>query len=251
MIRLWSLELTIMGVSGALIVGAFSVAAAHELIHDKENTSQLLGFALLTMCSCPYFAVEHDSGHHVNVATPMDSSTARFDESFHSYYRRYLVGCYFAAVRYSPDGLLTPLSHPDGDDKQLFRGWTICVCVWLLSLFFGGTGALIYLVVLGASANTFLALANYIQHYGLVRCRDLDGGWKAVTLGHSWSTFHPLSNWLLFDLPAHGPHHADAAKKYSATEVLGGPLLPGGYLVMLWLPLAPRVWKRLIRGNIP
>jgi alkane 1-monooxygenase len=49
----------------------------------------------------------------------------------------------------------------------------------------------------------------------------------------------------MFNLPIHAPHHADTSEG-GHTLATNGPVLPAGYLVMLWLPLLPAIWRRVM-----
>jgi alkane 1-monooxygenase len=65
--------------------------AGHELIHRKEAYNKVIGTFTFTKVLYSHFLLEHNSGHHRNVATPEDSATARVGEDFYSFAIRSVV----------------------------------------------------------------------------------------------------------------------------------------------------------------
>ena len=66
--------------------------AGHELIHRREAYNKMIGTFTFTKVLYSHFLLEHNSGHHRNVATPEDSATARVGEDFYSFTVRSVVG---------------------------------------------------------------------------------------------------------------------------------------------------------------
>lgn len=66
--------------------------AGHELIHRKESLNKALGMFTFTKVMYSHFLLEHNSGHHRNVATPEDSATARKGENFYKFTIRSTMG---------------------------------------------------------------------------------------------------------------------------------------------------------------
>ena len=65
--------------------------AGHELIHRREPLNKAIGMFTFTKVLYSHFLLEHNSGHHRNVATPEDSATAREGENFYSFTIRSVV----------------------------------------------------------------------------------------------------------------------------------------------------------------
>ena len=65
--------------------------AGHELIHRREAYNKVFGTFTFTKVFYSHFLLEHNSGHHRNVATPEDSATARVGEDFYSFTIRSVV----------------------------------------------------------------------------------------------------------------------------------------------------------------
>lgn len=66
--------------------------AGHELIHRREAYNKVIGTFTFSKVLYSHFLLEHNSGHHRNVATPEDSATARVGENFYSFMIRSAVG---------------------------------------------------------------------------------------------------------------------------------------------------------------
>lgn len=66
--------------------------AGHELIHKKDTFNKMIGMFTFTKILYSHFLLEHSNGHHRNIATPLDSATARKNENFYSFAVRSAVG---------------------------------------------------------------------------------------------------------------------------------------------------------------
>ena len=61
-----------------------------------------------------------------------------------------------------------------------------------------------------------LTLANYVEHYGLLREKKSDGKYVPCDPIHSWNTNHIVSNLMLFHLQRHSDHHANPMRPYQS-----------------------------------
>ncbi len=59
------------------IVGGSIINVAHELGHRSSRIAQVHSKAALLSVSYMHFIIEHNRGHHVNVATPADPATSK------------------------------------------------------------------------------------------------------------------------------------------------------------------------------
>jgi alkane 1-monooxygenase len=67
--------------------------AGHELLHRKETPNKIIGTWAYTKFMYTHFLDEHIKGHHRDVATPDDPSTARKNEWFYCFIvREYFTG---------------------------------------------------------------------------------------------------------------------------------------------------------------
>jgi len=71
-----------------LLCGTFGINVGHELGHRVNRFEQILAKALLLTSLYMHFFVEHNKGHHKNVATREDPSSARLWEPVYTFYFR-------------------------------------------------------------------------------------------------------------------------------------------------------------------
>ena len=233
-----------------LVTGGIGITVAHELGHKKSKLEQFYSKVLLMTVSYMHFYIEHNRGHHVQVATPDDPATARYQENFYSFWFRSVFHGYAHAWHLEKESLhrknlsvwhwrnemiwftLAPL---------LFCGaLTLSISLW--------SGRFIWEVpvfffVQSLIAFTLLELVNYIEHYGIVRKQDTSGKYERVNPLHSWNASHLISNFFLFQLQRHSDHHANAIKRYQVLNHYDeSPQLPYGYPTMILIALVPPLW---------
>jgi alkane 1-monooxygenase len=74
----------------ALTVGTVAgvgINTAHELGHKKEKVERWLAKIALAQSFYGHFYIEHNRGHHVRVATPVDPASSRVGESLYAFCR--------------------------------------------------------------------------------------------------------------------------------------------------------------------
>jgi alkane 1-monooxygenase len=237
-------------VSQGVVSGILGINVAHELIHKRERLEQWAGGVLLSTVGYHGFKIEHVRGHHVNVSTPLDRSSARFGQSVYPFMLRSLAGNLTAAWRLEAARLRQRgLRWWHWRNEMLW--WT---ALWLA---FGATMAawlgpagLAFFVVQGLGAALSLEIINYVEHYGLER-RQVDGRYERTTHLHSWNSAYRLSNLMLFQLQRHSDHHETARRRYQALlHHDDSPQLPGGYPAMFLLALLPPLWRRVIDPRV-
>ena len=74
------------------VVAGVGINAAHELGHKSSRLERRLAKIVLAQSFYGHFYIEHNHGHHVNVATPRDPASARFGESFWIFLPRSVFG---------------------------------------------------------------------------------------------------------------------------------------------------------------
>lgn len=77
-----------LGLAVGIVGGAIGITFAHELIHKPTALERNAGGVLLSLVAYGGFKVEHIYGHHVDVATPHDTSTARLGQSAYAFLLR-------------------------------------------------------------------------------------------------------------------------------------------------------------------
>jgi alkane 1-monooxygenase len=237
-------------ISVSLLTGGIGITVAHELGHKKSRLERFYSKLILMTVCYMHFYIEHNRGHHVNVATPEDPATARKNENFYSFWFRSVFHGYAHAWKLEKESLQrkgkSVLSFENG--MIWFAVWPILFCAlltyilslthdtiqWQVPLFF---------IVQSVLAFTLLELVNYVEHYGIVRKKVAEGKYERVNPLHSWNASHLISNFFLFQLQRHSDHHANAVKRYQVLNHYDdSPQLPFGYPTMILIALVPPVW---------
>ncbi|MBK7433357.1 MAG: alkane 1-monooxygenase [Chitinophagaceae bacterium] len=244
--------------SMGLLCGTFGINVAHELGHRVKRYEQLMSKSLLLTSLYMHFFIEHNKGHHKNVATPSDPSSARYNEPVYTFYFRTVLFSYLSAWHIAADELKKknlPAFHWKNEMLQmqliqfLFVGGIVWAFGWLIAIYF-----------LAAATIGFLLLetVNYIEHYGLQRKQTSPGHFERALPQHSWNSNHILGRLMLFELSRHSDHHYLASRKYQVLRHHEeAPQLPTGYPGSMILSLIPPAWfyvmnrkiKRLEDGN--
>jgi alkane 1-monooxygenase len=244
-------EIVGMTCSVGLIVGTIGINVAHELGHRASRHEQLMSKALLLSALYMHFNIEHNRGHHKNVATDEDPASARFNESLYAFWLRSVPGAYMNAWRLERQRL-----KKEGKPFWSFHNEMILFQViqlaWLstVGLLFGWwmTGYALAIAVFG-----FLMLesVNYIEHYGLRRRLLAPGRYEKVGPMHSWNSDHELGRIFLYELTRHSDHHYKASRKYQILRHFDeSPQLPTGYPAAIILSLFPPVWFRIMNRRV-
>ena len=233
--------------STGILGGILAINPAHELIHKSGGIEQVCGGVLLTSVGYHGFKIEHVRGHHVHVATPQDSSTARLGESVYAFvpraFARNLRNAWMLEL-----ARMRLLQRGPWSARNEMLAWT---ALWLAfvaaATLWLGVAAGAFFVAQGAAAAASLEVINYIEHYGLQRAQIAPGRYERVTHLHSWNASQRLSNWLLFNLQRHSDHHAHARRRYPVLQHHDdSPQLPAGYATMYVLALVPPLWRRVM-----
>lgn len=234
-------------VSTGVIGGVLAINPAHELIHKSGRLEPLLGGVLLTSVGYPGFKVEHVRGHHLHVATPEDSSSARLDESVYVFVPRALW-CNMRNAWRLEAARLRSRGRPAWSWRNEMVAWyALWLAFMLVFVAIGGVRALAFFLIQGVIAAVTLEVINYVEHYGLERREIAPGRYERVTHLHSWNAPQRYTNWLLFNLQHHSDHHAVARRRYQALRHHDdSPQLPAGYASMFVLALLPPLWRRVM-----
>ncbi|MEO7326808.1 MAG: alkane 1-monooxygenase [Dokdonella sp.] len=233
--------------STGILGGILAINPAHELIHKSSGFERACGGILLSSVGYHGFKIEHVRGHHVHVATPVDSSSAALGESAFAFVPRALRDNVRNAWRLEVLRLRQSGRPAWSTGNEMLR-WTL---LWLALIVafasaFGAIGSAFFLVV-GLAASASLEVINYVEHYGLSRAQIAPGRYERVTHLHSWNASQRVSNWLLFNLQRHSDHHAHARRRYEVLEHHhDSPQLPAGYATMFLLALMPPLWRRVM-----
>jgi len=229
------------------VVGGFCINAGHELGHKKEGVERWLAKLALAPTAYGHFYVEHNRGHHRDVATFDDPASARMGESIYRFMWREWPGGWARAWRLEVERLAKEGRSPLSLHNDIVQTTLITLALWLVLIAWLGVGVLGFLLVAAIWANFQLSSANYIEHYGLLRQRDAQGRVERCQPRHSWNSNSLISNWVLFHLQRHSDHHANAARRYQSLRHFDeAPQLPTGYFGMFLIAYVPALWFRVM-----
>lgn len=236
-----------------VMTGTIGINYSHELMHQKDKNERALGDLLLSMVLYSHFRTEHLLVHHRYVGTPRDTVTARYNEGFHRFFARVILGSRRSAFQAERE-MLARKDLPWHDiSNPFFRYWGLQGFMLLLAVLLGGWVGLGLFLWQALVAIWQLELVNYIEHYGLTR-KHLGGGkYEHVKPQHSWNAAHKASNWLLINLQRHSDHHYKPDRRFpllqNYTEA-DAPQLPYGYPVMTMAAFFPPLWRRVMNRRV-
>ncbi|GAA4412661.1 alkane 1-monooxygenase [Nibrella viscosa] len=242
-------------------IGVFSgtiINIAHELGHRSSRFAQVHAKLALLSVSYMHFLIEHNRGHHVHVATPLDPATARKNQSLYAFWWQTLVGSYRSAWRIEKR-LLAKAGHPvwsSHNNMLWFAGLPVLLAVALTAGFSLAAGQIAWIVPLFFAGQSLVGIlllesVNYIEHYGITRREIAPGKYERVNPLHSWNAGQFISNLVLFQLQRHSDHHAYAARPYQVLRHFDeSPQLPFGYPLMILMAMLPPLWFRLMNPRL-
>ncbi len=234
----------------AMVAGLGSglgINTGHELGHKKAKLEQWLAKLVLAVPAYGHFMVEHNRGHHVHVATPEDSASARMGESIYRFALREIPGCFkrgwqLECSRLKKEGLAVWSQH-----NEILQSFSITIVLQLSLLVAFGWILIPFLIIHNVLAWWQLTSANYVEHYGLLRKRLDSGRYERCQPHHSWNSNHIYSNLKLFHLERHSDHHANPTRRYQSLRHFDDvPRLPSGYYAMFLLAYVPPLWFRMM-----
>lgn len=237
--------------SMGLLCGVFGINVGHELGHRLKRSERILAQILLLTSLYMHFYIEHNKGHHRNVATREDPSSARWGEALYPFWIRTLFFSYLSAWKIAVDELRkSKLPFVHYKNRMLLFQVVQLLLLVIIGYWFGKTALLLFL---GAAFMGILLLetVNYIEHYGLERVRRAEGHYERVQPHHSWNSNHVIGRLMLFELSRHSDHHYLASRKYPFLKHHeASPQMPTGYPGMMLLSLVPPLWFRVMNPRI-
>jgi alkane 1-monooxygenase len=232
-------------------VGGFGINLGHEMGHKHHRLERWLALITLAPSGYGHFTIEHNRGHHAQVATPQDCASSRMGESIWRFVWREMPGGAVRAWRLESQRLRDQGLAVWSLENHILLGLAITLTLWLVLLLWLGWQVLPFLLAASAWTNFQLTSANYVEHYGLLRLMQSDGHYERCQPRHSWNSNHVASNWMLFHLQRHADHHAHAARRYQALRHFDdAPQLPSGYAGMFLLAYVPPLWFAVMNPRL-
>lgn len=229
----------------------FAINLGHEMGHKKPQLERWLGKLALALGCYGHFYVEHNRGHHRDVATPVDPASSRMGEHIYRFALRELPGGLRRAWQLEKERLGRCGKSVWSLDNEIIQPGLISLALYGGLLLVFGVGLLPYLLLSAFWGAFQLTSANYLEHYGLLR-RKLDNGrYEICQPHHSWNSNHLFSNWALFHLQRHSDHHAHPTRRYQSLRNFPDlPRLPSGYFGMYLLAYCPPLWFRVMNPRL-
>src|SRR5210317_1354745 len=238
----------------SLMVGAisgFGINTGHELGHKKNALDRLGARLVLAVPVYGHFTMEHNVGHHAEVATPEDSASARYGESIYRFALREIPGGLRRGWRLEGERLQRRGFKQWSWRNEILQSYALSLVLYGGLIYLFGAGILPFLLIQLAFAWWQLTSANYIEHYGLLRAKGKDGRYERCQPHHSWNANHLASNLVTFHLERHSDHHAFAARHYQSLRHFDDvPQLPSGYFGMFLLSYVPFLWRKVMDPKV-
>ena len=243
---LWTWDDIVGAAISVGLINGIALTVGHELGHKVRDKYQTLA-SKLTLASCAYghFIVEHNKGHHKNVATPDDPASSRMGENIYQFAVREIPGALQRAWLLEAERLARLGKNRVSLHNELIQQWGFSLLVFSAMTYLWGTTLIPFFVISCAFGWWQLTSANYVEHYGLLRQKDLSdpNRFQRCEPKHSWNSNYKLSNLLLVHLQRHSDHHAYPTYPYQVLRDYDDvPQLPQGYFGMFVCAYIPPIW---------
>lgn len=229
----------------ALLIGILGTVPGHELTHRKQNKFDMfIGNWMLAFSWDCTFAIEHVYGHHKDVCLEDDPASAKRGENIYLFVIRASVLEQLSGWRLEAERLKRRNHNFLSIHNRMIIGYSRSLMITILAFIFGGPIGMAAFLLCAFIAKLFLEAINYIEHYGLVREKG-----KPVGMRHSWNSNHFLSSIYLCNVTRHSDHHRSTKLNFWELDPIheDAPLLPYGYLSMLYLVLlTPFLYKKIM-----
>ncbi len=229
------------------MTGGLAINTGHELGHKRSRLERALSRFALAIPMYGHFTIDHNRGHHRDVATPEDCASARMGESIYRFALREIPGALrraWSLERERLDRRGRPAWHTD---NRILRSLALSLVLQGALVVAFGLVMIPFLAIHNLVAWWQLTSANYIEHYGLLRQRDHNGRYERCEPHHSWNSNHVVSNLSLFHLERHSDHHAHPLRRFQSLRHFPDlPSLPTGYFGCYLLAWVPPLWFRVM-----
>ena len=234
------------------LMNGFAIATAHELGHKKTATERWMAKLSLATGFYGQYMIDHNRGHHRDVATPEDSGSARFGEGFWEFmFLRQLPHSDFTRPWKLEKERLARKGKGPWTLDEFIQPALVSLLTYGLIFWMYGLVVLPYLASAAFITYLFLALADYIEHYGLLRQKQSDGRYDRVRPEHSWNTDHVASNIIFWNVQRHSDHHAWPTRRYQSLRSFRHlPEKPTGYPGMFGIALLFPLWRWIMYPRV-
>ncbi|NKF24532.1 fatty acid desaturase [Solimonas marina] len=229
------------------MVNGIGINTAHELGHKTGSAERWLAKVALAPVAYGHFFIEHNKGHHKNVATPNDPASSKMGETFWRFLPRTMIGSLRSAWSIEKLRLARKGRSAWSLDNENLQAWMMSVALFGALAIWLGPWVLLFLFAQALYGATLLEVVNYLEHYGLLRQLEASGRRERCRPWHSWNSNHIVTNLVLYQLQRHSDHHANPTRRYQALRHFDNcPQLPSGYASMLLVAYLPPLWFRIM-----
>jgi len=248
----WSWFSILGGAISAGIMNGVGLVTGHEMGHKVNDRAQANCSKLVLACSgYGHFSIEHNKGHHKDVATPEDPASSRMGESIYKFVQREIPGAFRRAWSLEAARLNRLGKSEWSMGNEIIQSMSITVAAYTLMLAYFGPVMVPFLFIAAAYGWWQLTCANYVEHYGLLRQKNEDGRYERCQPHHSWNSNHKASNLVLLHLQRHSDHHAHPTRPYQVLrDYTDVPSLPSGYPWMFALSMIPAAWYSVMDQKV-
>ena len=230
-----------------LLCGVMGINVAHELGHRQTRFERFLAKSLLLTSLYMHFYIEHNYGHHKNVATSEDPASARKGESLYAFLIRSLIYSYLESWQIETSRLKRKKKSVLSLQNEMIRFTLLELGLALTIYLVMGIQVLAGFLVAAFLGMLLLETVNYIEHYGLSRSKVSKHRYENTNPGHSWNSNHVVGRLFLFELSRHSDHHAWPHKPYQLLNSYeDSPQMPTGYPGMMILSVVPPLWFAIV-----
>ena len=233
--------------SASIVMATNGINVGHELGHRKSLLSRTCSKLLYLPCQYMHFFIEHNYGHHINVATPDDPATAKYKQNLYSFWISSVSKTYVSAWKIQLRLLkVSKLGFLSVKNDMMF--YTFFQILFLFLIYYNyGLTITIFSLLMSIVSFLFLETINYIEHYGLMRKMKPNGRYERVEPHHSWNSNHTVGRIVLYELTRHSDHHFISSKKYQVLESIeDSPQLPYGYPTSILISFFPPLWFKIM-----
>ena len=232
-----------------LLIGILGTVPGHELTHRKQNKiDMLIGNWMLAFSWDCTFAIEHVYGHHKDVCLDEDPASAKRGSNIYLFTIRASIEEQISGWKLESDRLKRRNRNILSIHNRMIIGYLRSLTITVLAFIIGGLFGMLSFLLCAFITKLLLESINYVEHYGLVREKG-----KPVGMRHSWNSNHVLSSIYLCNVTRHSDHHRSTKLNFwelSPTHK-DAPLLPHGYLSMLYLLLlTPFLYKKIMAKEL-
>jgi len=232
------------------ILGVIGINVGHELGHKTRNPlKQFLAQVLLTTSIQNHFVPYHNGGHHKDLGTPEDFTSAKKGDNFYLFAVRYQIGGYFKTWGLEAARLKAQGKNSTFNPMIIYT--ILPVLLFLGIYFFFGFYVTVCYFIASVYGIAILESQNFFAHYGLRRTKQPNGRYERVNARHSWNSDHIIGRVLLFELTRHSDHHHIGGKSYQILDSKEeSPMLPYGYPTMLMLSFFPFLFRPVMNRQL-